>query len=133
MPKTFILSLHAGERRKNLAYFWCFALILLESPPFLFLDVSNDLDVKGPQTPFGRLCGRSPAGTCRHTNADRRARLRQTMLLFHIQTSVPSALFARLPPNLHANPNFALLAEYRGLPVTRPAEHARRRTDLGCR
>ena len=36
---------------------------------------------EGAQAPLGCLHGRSPAGTCRHTHADRRARLRRTMLL----------------------------------------------------
>ena len=36
---------------------------------------------QGPQTPLGCLHGRSPAGTCRHTHADRRARLRRTIFL----------------------------------------------------
>ena len=36
---------------------------------------------QGPQTPLGCLHGRSPAGTCRNTHADRRARLRPAMLL----------------------------------------------------
>ena len=35
----------------------------------------------GLQAPLGSLRGRSPATTCRHTRADRRARLRQTILL----------------------------------------------------
>ncbi len=35
----------------------------------------------GPQTPLGCLRGRSPAGTCRNIYADRRARLRQTILV----------------------------------------------------
>ena len=39
------------------------------------------------------------------------------------QTTAPSALAARLPPHSPPNPTFALLAEYRGLPVSRPAEH----------
>jgi len=50
--------------------------------------------------------------------------------LIHVQTSAPSALAARLPPNSPTNPTFALR---RGLPVTRPVEHARRRADLECR
>ncbi len=33
------------------------------------------------QAPLGSLRGRSPAATCRHTRADRRARLRQTVLM----------------------------------------------------
>ena len=52
---------------------------------------------------------------------------------FHTQTTAPSALAARLPPHSPPNPTFALLAEYRGLPVTRPAEHAHCRADLQCR
>jgi hypothetical protein len=52
---------------------------------------------------------------------------------FHTQTSAPSALAAWLPPHSPPNPTFALLAEYRGLPVIRPAEHAPRRADLECR
>ena len=35
----------------------------------------------GPQTPLGCFRGRSPAGTCRNIYADRRARLRQTVLV----------------------------------------------------
>jgi hypothetical protein len=35
----------------------------------------------GLQAPLGSLRGRSPATTCRHTRADCRARLRQTILL----------------------------------------------------
>ena len=46
---------------------------------------------------------------------------------------MPSALAARLFPHSPPNPTFALLAENRGLPVTRPAEHAPRRADLECR
>jgi hypothetical protein len=46
------------------------------------------------------------------------------------QTPVPSALTARLPPHSPPNLTFALLAEYRGLPVIRPAEHTPRRADL---
>jgi hypothetical protein len=49
----------------------------------------------------------------------------------YVEMSAPSALAARLPPNSPQNPRtFAFLAEYRGLPVTRPAEHAPRRADL---
>ncbi len=51
----------------------------------------------------------------------------------HAQTTAPSALAARLTPHSPPNPTFALLAEYRGLPVTRPAEHAPRRADLEYR
>jgi hypothetical protein len=118
----------------------------------------------GPQTPLGCFRGRSPAGTCRNTRADCRARLRQTVLLplhplrsirrpkavvwaiksrsirascsarrFHAQTPAPSALAARLFPYSPPNPTFALLPEYRGLPVTRPAQHLPRRADLECR
>ncbi len=36
---------------------------------------------RGAQTPLGRFRDRPPAGTCRNTHADRRARLRRTMLL----------------------------------------------------
>ena len=36
---------------------------------------------QGPQTPRGSSRYRPPAGTCRNTHADRRARLRRTMLL----------------------------------------------------
>ena len=50
----------------------------------------------------------------------------------HTQTTAPSALAARLFPHSPPNPTFALLAEYRGLPVTRPAEHAHCRADLQC-
>ncbi len=50
---------------------------------------------------------------------------------------MPSAVAARPPPNSlpnsPPNPTFALLAEYRGLPVTRPAEHAPCRADRECR
>jgi hypothetical protein len=35
---------------------------------------------EGPPAPLGRFRGRPPAGTCRNTHADRRARLRQTIL-----------------------------------------------------
>jgi len=52
---------------------------------------------------------------------------------FHTQTTAPSALAARLPPHSPPNPTFALLAEYRGLPVSPPTEHAPRRADLECR
>ena len=52
---------------------------------------------------------------------------------FHTQTTAPSALAARLPPHSPPNPAFALLAEYRGLPVTRPAQLAPLRADLQCR
>ena len=45
----------------------------------------------------------------------------------------PSALAARLPPHSPPNPTFALLAEYRGLPVSRPAQQLPRRADLECR
>jgi hypothetical protein len=109
----------------------------------------------GPQAPLGFRAG-LPQGTCRHTHADRRARLRQTILLpvthfaasavpravvrapkshsirascwirrFHAQTPAPSALAARLFPYSPPKRTFALLAEYRGLPVTPPAEHAK--------
>ncbi len=46
------------------------------------------------------------------------------------QTPAPSALAARLFPYSPPNPTFALLAEYRGLPATRMAEHLPRRADL---
>ena len=46
---------------------------------------------------------------------------------------MPSPLAARLFPHSPPNPTFALLAEYRGLPVSRPADHAPRRADLECR
>ena len=36
---------------------------------------------EGPPAPLGRFRDRSPARTCRNTHADRRARLRQTILL----------------------------------------------------
>ncbi len=52
---------------------------------------------------------------------------------FHAQAPVPSALAARLPPHSPPNPTFALLAEHRGLPVTRPAEHAQSHADLEFR
>ncbi len=52
---------------------------------------------------------------------------------FHAQTTAPSALAARLFPYSPPNPTFALLAGYRGLPVTPPAEQAPRRADLECR
>jgi hypothetical protein len=52
---------------------------------------------------------------------------------FHTQTTAPSALAARLPPHSPPNPAFALLAEYRGLPVSRPAQLAPLRADLECR
>ena len=52
---------------------------------------------------------------------------------YHTHRLVPSALAARLPPNSPPNPTFALLAEYRGLPVIRPAEHAPLRADLEYR
>jgi hypothetical protein len=115
----------------------------------------------GPQTPLGCFRGWSPAGTCRNIYADRRARLRQTVLVpahplrstkavvgvaqlcsvrascsdrrFHTQTTAPSDLAARLPPHSPPNPTFALLAEYRGLPVSRPAQLAPLRADLQCR
>ena len=48
----------------------------------------------------------------------------------YIHAPVSSALATRLPPNSPPNPTFALRAEYRGLPITRPAEHARSRADL---
>ena len=48
----------------------------------------------------------------------------------YIHAPVSSALATRLPPNSPPNPTFALLAEYRGLPVTQPTEHAPRRADL---
>ena len=51
----------------------------------------------------------------------------------HTQTPAPSALAARLPPHSPPNPTFALLAEYRGLPVSRPAQLAPLRADLQCR
>jgi hypothetical protein len=51
----------------------------------------------------------------------------------HTQTPAPSALAARLFPHSPPNPTFALLAEYRGLPVSRMAEHLPRRADLECR
>jgi hypothetical protein len=51
---------------------------------------------------------------------------------FHTQTVKPSALAARLFPHSPPNPAFALLAEYRGLPATRIAEHLPRRADLQC-
>ncbi len=51
----------------------------------------------------------------------------------HTQTPAPSALAARLFPYSPPNPTFALLAEYRDLPVTRPADHAPRGADLECR
>ena len=51
----------------------------------------------------------------------------------YIHAPVSSALATRLPPNSPPNPTFALLAEYRGLPVGRPAEHAHCRADLECR
>jgi len=51
---------------------------------------------------------------------------------FHTQTTAPSALAARLPPHSPPNPTFALLAEYRGLPVSRPAQLAPLRADLQC-
>ncbi len=117
---------------------------------------------EGPRAPLGSFRGRSPAGTCRHTRADCRARLRRKVLLpvhplrsirrsqgrgvghqialhtcqirlCRTQTTAPSALAARLFPHSPPNPTFALLAEYRGLPVTRPAEHAPLRADLECR
>ena len=46
---------------------------------------------------------------------------------------MPSPLAARLFPHSPPNPTFALFAEYRGLPVSRPADHAPRRADLECR
>ncbi len=51
-----------------------------------------------------------------------------------IHAPFSSALAARLPPHLPPNPTFALRAEYRGLPITRPAEHAPHRANLeyGC-
>jgi hypothetical protein len=52
---------------------------------------------------------------------------------FHAPTPAPSALAARLFPCSPPNPTFALLAEYRGLPVTRPAQHLPRRADLEYR
>ena len=45
---------------------------------------------------------------------------------------MPSALAARLFPHSPPNPTFALLAEYRGLPVSRPAQLAPLRADLEC-
>ena len=51
----------------------------------------------------------------------------------HTHIPAPSALAARLPPHSPPNPTFALLAEYRGLPVTRMAEHAPLRADLEFR
>ena len=52
----------------------------------------------------------------------------------HARKPVPSRSALRgpgpAPPNSPPNLTFALLAEYRGLPVTRPAEHAPRRADL---
>jgi hypothetical protein len=50
----------------------------------------------------------------------------------HTQTLKPSALAARLFPHSPPNPTFALLAEYRGLPATRMAEHLPLRADLQC-
>jgi hypothetical protein len=50
----------------------------------------------------------------------------------HTETPALSALAARLPPYSPPNPTFALLAEYRRLPVNRRPEHARRRADLEC-
>ena len=112
------------------------------------------------------LRGRSPAGTCRPTHADRCARLRQLILLPVLpfcsirrsqrpcceppnracvkaaptDGSIPkrqcrplSPPGCRLPPNSPPNPTFDLLAEYRGLPVTRSTQHLLRRADLKFR
>ncbi len=50
----------------------------------------------------------------------------------HAHTLMLAALAALLPPHSPPNPTFALLAEYRGLPATPPAEHAHGRADLEC-
>ena len=104
---------------------------------------------------------RSPARTSRPTPADRFARLRQTILLPdlplcgircfpmprceppHRVPCVPAAPMSRhksrplSPPNCIRTrlgiPPCALLAEYRGLPVTRQVEHAPRLADLEWR
>jgi hypothetical protein len=63
---------------KRLVCFWNAGLeppIQLRSP-----DLAFPMG-EGPPAPLGCLQGRSPAKTCRHTRADRRARLRQTILL----------------------------------------------------
>ena len=52
---------------------------------------------------------------------------------FHVQPPAPSALAARLLPHSPPNPTFALLAEYRGLPVIRLAEHAPLRAEFKLR
>ena len=55
-----------------------------ESPIRVWLPLKKKPGVKmgeGPPAPRGSFRGRSPAGTCRHIHADRRARLRQTVLV----------------------------------------------------
>jgi hypothetical protein len=52
---------------------------------------------------------------------------------FHVQPPAPSALAARLLPHSPPNPTFALLAQYRGLPVIRLAEHAPLRAEFKLR
>jgi hypothetical protein len=73
-----------------------------------------------PKAVVGAAQSRSIRASC----SDRR---------FHTQTPAPSALAAWLPPHSPPNPTFALRAEYRGLPVTRLAQHLLRRADLECR
>ena len=120
---------------------------------------------QGPPAPLGRFRDRPPAGTCRNPHADRRARLRRTILpplhplrsirrfqgrdvsreiALHtcqlLDPTVPcpetSAIRSRRP----AASEFASESHLRspggisrGLPVSRPADHARRGADLECR
>ena len=120
-----------------------------QEAPSLAAEASHATKTQAPRNP--QSVSRSDT-TC-VTRADRRARLRQTTLLpahplcrirapfpqrtmrgscsdwrsrSYIHAPVSSALATRLPPNSPQNPTFALRAEYRGLPITRPAEHAPR-------
>ena len=72
-----------------------------------------------PAHPLCRIRAPFPQRTMRGSCSDWRSRS-------YIHAPVSSALATRLPPNSPQNPTFALRAEYRGLPITRPAEHAPR-------
>jgi hypothetical protein len=156
--------MHVGHRRGRSGTVPVLSLVYYCSTTAALREIHTSPCNAAIPPPLGSLRGRSPATTCRQTRADRRARLRQTILLpahplcsirrsqdhgvsgpiaslrgscsdwrSYIHAPVSSALATRLPPNSPPNPTFALRAEYRGLPITRPLEHAPLRADLECR
>ncbi len=94
---------------------------------------------QGPPAPLGYLHGRSSAGTsvllmlivargCVELYSRRFTHFAASTVSYPDTSAIRSCrpAVSHSPPN----PTFAFLAEYRDLPVTRPADHARRRADL---